>query len=199
MPYHKQLAKDKIIKNLIKEQGAFEIKKKNNILLAMCSSVISQQLSTKVADVIFNRFLALFETKNPKAIDIAAIPLEELRRIGLSNAKANYIKNVCGFFVANKLTDAKLHKMSNAELIDLLTQIKGIGQWTVEMILMFTLAREDVFSSGDYGIQKAMVKLYNIEYSNKKELLQKMMAISEFWIPYRSYACLHLWKHLNNK
>lgn len=197
MPYRKHLSKDKVLKGLIKKHGAHNFELQKNILLSVCRSIIGQQLSTKVAKVIFNRFLELFKNKNPKAKDILAIPTETLRGIGLSNAKAAYIKNVCDFFIANKLTDARLHKMSDDELFELLTQIKGIGRWTVEMLLMFTMAREDVFSAGDLGIQKAMTELYQIEYSSKKELTQKMMYLSRQWSPYRSYACWHLWRHLD--
>lgn len=172
---------------------------KTNILLAVCRSIIGQQLSTRVAKVIYERFLTLFKNGNPKAGDILTVPNETLRSIGLSNAKVTYIKNVCDFFIERKLTDAKLRKMSNEQLFELLTQIKGIGKWTVEMILMFTMAREDVFSVGDLGIQKAMIDLYKIEYSNSKELAQKMLLLSESWSPYRSFACWHLWRHLDNK
>lgn len=199
MPYRKHLSKDKVLKNLIKEHGPHVLELKTNILLAVCRSIIGQQLSTRVAKVIYERFLTLFKNGNPKAGDILTVPNETLRSIGLSNAKVTYIKNVCDFFIERKLTDAKLRKMSNEQLFELLTQIKGIGKWTVEMILMFTMAREDVFSVGDLGIQKAMIDLYKIEYSNSKELAQKMLLLSESWSPYRSFACWHLWRHLDNK
>lgn len=199
VPYRKHLSKDKVLKNLIKAHGPHELELKNNVLLALCRSIIGQQLSTKVARVIFDRFLSLFKNKNPKATDILAIPDETLRGIGLSNAKVAYVKNVCEFFIANKLTDSKLHQMNDEDLFELFTQIKGVGRWTVEMILMFTMAREDVFSPGDLGIQKAMVDLYKIEYSNPRDLHKKMMALSESWSPYRSFACWHLWRHLDGK
>ena len=197
MPYRKHLSKDKILKALVKNHDGFEVSRKNNILLFVCDSIIGQQLSIKVAAVIFQRFLTLFKTKKPKAKDILAVSHEELRAIGLSNSKAVYIKNACTFFVENKLTDAKLHRMSNEEILELLTQIKGIGMWTVEMILMFAMGREDVFSSGDLGLQRAMAKLYNIEHHNKKDLEQKMHAIATNWSPYRTYACLYLWKYFD--
>jgi len=199
LPYRKHLNKDRVLKVLFKKHGLYTLEIKKNILLSVCQTVIGQQLSTKVARVIFERFLTLFNTSNPKATDILAIPNEVLRGIGLSNAKANYVKNVCDFFIENKLTDAKLHKLSNEQLFDLLTQIKGIGRWTVEMILMFTMGREDIFSPGDLGIQKAMIELYEIEYNHSKELTQKMLYISQSWSPYRSYACLHLWRYLDNE
>jgi DNA-3-methyladenine glycosylase II len=84
--------------------------------------------------------------------------------------------------------------MSNEEVIDLLTQIKGVGKWTVEMLLMFTLGREDVFAPDDYGIQTAMKKIYRLNDGNKKELKEKMEKIAAKWSPYRTYACLHLWQ-----
>lgn len=84
--------------------------------------------------------------------------------------------------------------LSNDEIIDLLTQIKGVGKWTVEMLLMFTLAREDVFAVDDLGIQQAMMKAYKIPAEDKKLLKEKMLKISLKWKPYRTYACMHLWK-----
>ncbi|RYY62481.1 MAG: DNA-3-methyladenine glycosylase 2 family protein, partial [Chitinophagaceae bacterium] len=84
-------------------------------------------------------------------------------------------------------------KMSDEEVIELLTQIKGVGRWTVEMLLMFTLGREDVFAVDDYGIQVAMKKLYKLDDSNKKEFKLKMQSIASKWAPYRTYACRHLW------
>ena len=197
MPYRKHLNKDKVLKALVKQQGHHVIDKKKNICLQLCASVMSQQLSTKVAAIIFSRFLQLFKTKTPKPQDILAVPHETLRGIGLSNAKALYIKNICRFFIDNKLTDAKLDKLGNEELMALLTRIKGVGQWTVEMLLMFALGREDVFSAGDFGVQKAMIRLYQIEYASSKELAMKMILIAERWSPYRTYACRHLWKYLD--
>jgi DNA-3-methyladenine glycosylase II len=88
--------------------------------------------------------------------------------------------------------------MSNEEIIDLLTQIKGVGKWTVEMLLMFTLGREDIFSVDDYGIQVAMKNIYKLDDSNKKALRENMLKISKKWAPYRTYACLHLWHWKDN-
>ena len=88
--------------------------------------------------------------------------------------------------------------MSNEEVIDLLVQIKGIGKWSVEMLLMFTLGREDVFAVDDLGIQQAMSKLYKLEHLDKKSLKEKMLKLSAKWSPYRTYACLHLWKWKDN-
>lgn len=197
MPYRKHLSKDKILKDVVKKHGQQTIIIRKNVCLQICASITSQQLSTKVAAVIYDRFLNLFTTKSPKPKDILAATHEQLRSIGLSNAKATYIKNVCNFFIENNITDSKIYKMSNDELLTLLTQIKGVGKWTVEMILMFSLAREDVFSITDLGLQKAMIQLYDIKYKNQKELFEKMILIAEKWSPYRSYACKYLWRYLD--
>lgn len=185
------------MKALVKAQGVYIIEPKKNVCLQLCASIMSQQLSTKVAAVIFSRFLGLFKSKSPKPADILEVPHETLRSIGLSNAKALYVKNVGNFFMEHRLTDAKLYKMSNEEVLSLLTQIKGVGQWTVEMLLMFTLARPDVFSTGDLGLQKAIIKLYNVEFTSQKELLEKMNLIAANWSPYRTYACRYLWRALD--
>jgi DNA-3-methyladenine glycosylase II len=159
---------------------------------------MSQQLSTKVADVIQQRFLALYPRKKPSIQQVLDTPFDVLRSIGLSNAKTNYVINVCTFFKEEKITDARLHQMSNEALIAYLTQIKGVGQWTVEMILMFTLGREDVLALDDLGIQQGMAKLYGLDTSNKKLLKEKMLQHSKKWSPYRTYACRYIWGWKDN-
>jgi DNA-3-methyladenine glycosylase II len=159
---------------------------------------MSQQLSTRVAKVIYHRFLDLYSGKEPAPEQIVSTPFEKLRAIGLSNAKTQYVLNVAQFAIDHKLTDQKLKKMSNEEIIELLTQIKGVGRWTVEMLLMFTLGREDLFSADDYGIQTAMKKIYKLDDRSKKEFREKMLKISQKWAPYRTYACLHLWHWKDN-
>ena len=193
MPHLLHLSKDKKLGKIISSQEKYLLKKRNHVHLHICASIISQQLSTKVAAVIYARFLALFSKKNPGPKDIVAMPFDQLRSIGLSNAKTNYVLNVCNFFIENKLTDARLHKMDNEELIDFLTQIKGVGRWTAEMILMFTLGREDVFAVDDLGIQQSMCKLYKIDATDKKAMKLQMLKISSKWSPYRTYACRYLW------
>lgn len=193
MPHFIHLSKDKKFKKILELQERFTLVKRKNIHLHLCNSIMSQQLSTKVADVFQKRFLNLYGNKNPTAEQIAATDFETLRAIGLSNAKANYVLNVSRFFIEEKITDTRLHKMSNEELIPYLTQIKGVGQWTVEMILMFTLGREDVFAVDDLGIQQAMCKLYKIDATDKKAMKEKMLSISKKWSPYRTYACRYLW------
>jgi len=198
MEYINHLSKDKKLAKLINGSEPFELKFHKNICLRLCASIMSQQLSTKVAKVIYHRFLELYGGEEPTPEQIVATPFERLRAIGLSNAKTQYVLNVAQFAIDHQLTDKKLKKMSNEEIIELLTQIKGVGRWTVEMLLMFTLGREDLFSVDDYGIQSAMKKLYKLDDSNKKEFKEKMLKISGKWSPYRTYACLHLWHWKDN-
>ena len=193
MPHIDHLKKDKKLAKIISFQEKYMLAKRNNVHLHICASIISQQLSTKVAAVIYARFLTLFSKINPSPKDIVAVPFDELKSIGLSNAKTNYVINVCNFFIENKITDARLHKMEDEELIEFLTQIKGVGRWTAEMILMFTLGREDVFAVDDLGIQQAICKLYTIDATDKKVMKQQMLKISAKWSPYRTYACRYLW------
>ena len=199
MQHLTHLSKDKKLHKIIVLQEPQILRHKKNIYLYLCASIMSQQLSTKVADVIYKRFLALYGKKTPTAPAIAATPFETLRGIGLSNAKAKYVHNVCAFFIEHKITDARLHKMSDEELVDFLTQIKGVGRWTAEMVLMFALGREDVFAVDDLGIQQAMAKLYKLDTADKKAFREKMNTIASKWKPYRTYACRYLWSWKDTK
>lgn len=160
---------------------------------------MSQQLSTKVADVFYRRFLLLFDGKEPTATQIADTPFETLRGIGLSNAKANYILNVAHYFIEHKITDKQLYNMTNEEVMELLLPIKGVGKWTVEMLLMFTLGHEDVFPPDDLGIQQAIAMIYKLDMTDKKAFREKMLKISAKWSPYRTHACFYLWRYKDAK
>jgi DNA-3-methyladenine glycosylase II len=120
------LNKDKKLRTIIATQSPIVIAKQKNIYLVLCFSIISQQLSTKVAKVIQERFLNLFDSKTPSLTDIINTPFDTLKSVGLSHAKTNYLLNVCQYFIDNKLTDAKLHKMNDQEILDCLKEIKGV-------------------------------------------------------------------------
>lgn len=192
------LSKDKKLKKIIDAQPAFVLEKRNKVYLRLCASILSQQLSTQVSKVLYKRFLALYNGKDPTAKQILETPAETFRSIGFSNSKASYVHNVCRFFIEHKITDSQLHQMENKDVIELLTQIKGVGKWTVEMILMFTLGREDVFAMDDLGLKQSVIKLYNIKETDKKLLYQKIEKISLKWSPYRTYASRYLWNWKDN-
>jgi len=194
MDYFRHLCKDQFLRKILQKADTIELKKHENICTWLCASIISQQLSTKVAKIIHGRFLDLYGEKEPSASQILDTPFEKLSGIGMSNSKVSYVKNVALFEIEHGLKPAFLDRMTNDEVRRYLLQIKGVGNWTVEMLLIFAMAREDVFSCGDLGIQKAMIELYSLSEHQTKELQNEMMAIAENWRPYRTFACLHLWK-----
>lgn len=198
MHYIPHLSKDRKLKKLLDNGEPHQLKKRKNICTYLCASIMSQQLSTKVATVIHNRFLALYGGKEPSPQQILDTAFENLRGIGLSNAKVNYVKNVAQFEIESGMDAKKLQKMNNEEVIEYLVQIKGVGRWTVEMLLMFALGREDVFAVDDLGIQNAMIRLYKLDTKDKKKLREQLLDISSKWAPYRTYACLHLWRWKDN-
>ncbi len=193
--YFEHLSRDKKLKPIIESQGPFKLRKRKNPALHLCASIMSQQLSTRVADVIYGRFIDLFDDTNPGPEQILRIPAPTLRSIGLSNAKVSYVHNVARFSLEHGLETKQLKKMDNEEAITYLTQIKGVGRWTAEMLLMFTMGREDLFAADDLGIQLAMKKLYSIRTDDKKILRAKIVRKAESWRPYRTYACMHLWRY----
>jgi len=155
-------------------------------------SIVSQQLSTKAAATIYDRFLALFENKMPTPDQIKKQSDAQLRAVGLSGQKSAYIRNVVDHFDANNLYTRNWDNYSDDEIIDELTKIKGVGKWTVEMILMFSLHRPDVLPLDDLIIRNSMISFYNIT-SEKKQQVLDLTQIAEKWRPYRSYACRYLW------
>jgi DNA-3-methyladenine glycosylase II len=193
MSYKRKLGRDPKIKALLKNKIVIP-EKTSNITISLVGSIMSQQLSIQVAKVMYARFLELFEGKRPSADEILLLPVERIRGIGISQSKATYIHNVAEFISSRKITARKLQKMTDEEIIELLTEIKGVGRWTVEMLLIFGLGREDVFAVDDLGIQKAMIEIFKLHDLSKKELRLKMMELSKRWSPYRTYVCLHMWK-----
>ena len=198
MHYRSHLSIDKKLKRILDETEPHQLKKRKNICIYLCASIMSQQLSTKVADVIYKRFIELYNGKEPTPQQILDTPFEKLRGIGLSNAKVGYVQNVALFEIEFGMNTKKLSKMSNEEVIDYLIVIKGVGRWTIEMLLMFALGREDVFAVDDLGIQNAMISLYKLDNTDKKQLKEDMLRLSKKWSPYRTYACVHLWRWKDN-
>ena len=198
MHYIPHLSRDKKLKKLLEAGQPHKLVKRKNICTYLCASIMSQQLSTKVSDVIYKRFISLYGGKEPTAQQILDTPSEILRGIGLSNAKVSYVKNVAQFETESGMAAKKLNKMTDEEVIEYLIVIKGVGRWTIEMLLMFALGREDVFAVDDLGIQNAMIRLYKLNNSDKKKLKEDMLRLSSKWSPYRTYACVHLWQWKDN-
>jgi DNA-3-methyladenine glycosylase II len=192
--FKKHLAKDPKFKPLLKQQIVIPRKQKN-ITMQLVSSILAQQLSTQVARVMHKRFLELFDGKVPSAQKILKLSVAKIKAIGISQKKAEYIQHVAQFMVEHKLTDRQLMQMEDEDIIDTLIQIKGVGRWTVEMLLIFGLGREDVFALDDLGVQKGVQRMYKLEQLKGRKLKERMLEISLKWSPYRSYACLYLWNY----
>lgn len=190
---YKILTKDPVMKKIIKVSGKLEHGKQTDVYFSMLRSIASQQLSVKAADTIFNRFLDLFPGRDPLPQKVKKIDIEKLRAAGLSYSKGQYLKNIAEFAGTHGLEYKILNKMEDHELIAYLTQIKGVGRWTAEMILMFTMNRPDVLPVDDLGIKNAMKNLYKLNSEGKK-LIVEMEEVSEMWRPYRTLACRHLWR-----
>lgn len=193
-PWVAHLSRDKRMAKLIAEQGPRrKLKKHHNLTMRLYAAILSQQLSTRVAEIIYRRFLDLYGKEEPTPRQVLATPHEIFRSIGLSNAKATYVKHIAEFALEKGLDARRLSKLSDEEVIQYLLPIKGVGRWTAEMLLIFTLGREDVFAPDDLGLQQAMARIYRLDPSDKKQLRADMLRISARWSPYRSYACLYLW------
>ncbi len=195
---YKALKSDPVMKEVIRFTGRLEEVGHKDLFTSLLRSIVGQQLSGKAADTIWSRFIALFPRKKPTADALLAIDIELLRGAGLSYQKAGYLKNIALFSKEQTLDYRKLHTKTDEELIEYLTSIKGVGKWTVEMILIFTLNRQDVFPLDDLGIQQAMVKLFNLRKTGK-ELKKEMLKRSAVWAPYRSLATRHLWNWKDNQ
>lgn len=197
MHYISHLSRDAHMKKLIREHGHFTLKKKKKLWLYLCYSIMSQQLSSKVATIIKERFLDLYGGE-PEPEQVIEMPFAQLRNIGLSNAKVHYIQNVARFQLEHGLEHKKLGKMNNEEVIEYVTQIKGVGRWTAEMMLMFALCREDLFALDDLGLRNAVKGIYGLKHRKKKTEDTAILKIAEKWSPYRTYACLYLWHWKDN-
>lgn len=155
----------------------------------LVESIICQQLSDKAGATIFARFQTLFPNKKISARAILKLPDKNIRAVGPSWSKVSYIKNVA----KAGLNFQALQSLDDTQIIQELTKIKGIGPWTAEMFLMFSLGRPDVFSFGDLGLRRAIRKLYNLRKEPKRK---RLVQISKKWSPYRSYAARILWRSL---
>jgi DNA-3-methyladenine glycosylase II len=194
---YKHLRKDPKLKEIIRQTGKLEPAHQKDLFTSLLSAIVSQQLSTKAAATIWNRFVQLFPDEQPTAMAIIKIDIEQLRAAGLSYQKGGYLKNIATFSLENTLEYKRLYRKSDDDLIDYLSSIKGVGRWTAEMILMFNLNRPDVLPVDDLGIQQAMTKLYDIPFKGK-EMKAEMIRISLAWKPYRSLASRHLWRWKDN-
>ena len=187
---------DPVMARLIGASGPLQLTAHTDYFFTLLDSIASQQLSSKVAAVIVNRLRALVPDKEvPDAESILALPDQTLRDTGLSWSKVSYVKDLAHRVVTGQLDLAHIAQMEDEDVIKQLIAVKGIGRWTAEMFLIFSLARPDVLAVDDYGLRAAMMRLYNLPEMPKPAVMRE---IGEPWRPYRSYASLYLWRGHDN-
>ena len=186
------LKQDPNLVKIINRIGNYQIKKRNNHFAVLVESIISQQLASAAAEAIFARFKKLYP-KFPTADHILNTKDAKLRSVGLSGMKIEYLKDLAQKIEDKKLKMRSLSKMSDDEIIEHLTQVKGIGRWTAEMFLIFSLGRLDVLPTGDLGLRKGVQMAFSLSELPKPKEVEE---IGMRWKPYRSVATWYLWKSL---
>jgi len=193
----KHLSRDKHLGKFIRNYGPLKFRRKHTQepFQALCESIIYQQISNSAATSILRRFVALFpNTTFPSPEDVIKIKTEKLRGAGLSGQKAAYLKDLAAKFKDGTINPKLFSTMSDAEIIEHVVAVKGIGEWTAHMFLMFTLARPDVLPTGDLGIQKGFQKLFGLK---KKPSPKQMQKLAESWAGHRTVASMYLWRLLD--
>ena len=188
----KYLSRDNDLKTLIDHFGVITLKRRRNYFKSLLRSIIYQQLSSKAAGTIENRFLELYNaSRYPSPEEVLKTPAEVIQNVGISRMKTEYIRGLAKVIVDRDIRLDKLTELSNDEVGTVLKQVRGIGQWTVDMFLIFSLNRPDVFPLNDLGIQKGlMLFLGRAKYLDR----ESMLSYSEKWKPYRTLVSLYLWK-----
>lgn len=190
---------DSLLAQVIAEAPLPDIVPHKNYYQKLVESIISQQLSVKAAATILRRFIELFDDENFPAPDqILAKTVDELRSVGLSRQKISYIQDIARRVIDGSVQFNHLDALSNEAIVSELTKIKGVGEWTVHMFLIFCMGRLDVLPTGDLGIKNAARTVYGLSEKPTAEVLQKI-AIDQCWHPYESVASWYLWYSLDNK
>lgn len=188
---------DPILAPVITKFGLCPIRPHREYYRALTGEIIGQQLSVKAAASIRKRFEALFGDTFPEPAAILQKSVEELRSAGLSQSKANYIRDLAQHIVEGTVRFDHLDSLDNEAVIKELTDVKGIGGWTVHMFLMFCMGRSDILAYGDLGIRNAVKKLYDLPSAPTPQEVQAIAA-ARHWHPYETIACWYLWESLEN-
>jgi len=185
-------SRDAVVASLIDTYGPCKLDATRDHFQLMLGTVISQQLSTKAAQSIYNRLVqelgAGGRLLRPK--QILAATDEQLLGVGLSRSKVAYVRNVARAFASRRMGPGSFAALSDEEVVEKLTAIKGIGEWSAHMFLIFGLSRLDVFPVGDLGLRNAIVKSYRLR---KNPTLKRLHRIGDAWRPYRTIGSLYLW------
>ena len=191
------LKRDKIMQVLINKYGRPDFNPGQDYFQSLFRSIVFQQLSGEAAQTIYKRLVNLIaETSNLCPNEVLKLDKDDMRKAGLSFQKINYVRNLADYFENNSFKKKDVERMTDEEISKELTQIKGIGQWTVDMFLMFTLNRPDILPYKDLGIQKGIMKILNKKILPSKK---EMENCSKKWRPFRTIACWYLWRMTDDK
>jgi DNA-3-methyladenine glycosylase II len=186
---------DPVLRAIIERIGPFRMEYGPPEFHSLAEAIVYQQLNGKAAVSIFNRFAQLAgEPLTPEGI--LKLTDAQMRSVGLSKQKSSYLRDMAQRATSGQLDFSKLHEMSDEDVIKHLTQVRGVGVWTAQMFLMFTLKRPNVLPTGDFGVQMAIKKHYNKRKLPKPAQMEKL---AKPWEPYRSIACWYLWKSMDVK
>jgi DNA-3-methyladenine glycosylase II len=189
---------DPILALLIERHGPCQLTPHTDYYRQLVRSIIGQQLSVKAAATIYQRFLDLFGGSMPEPEQILATDTEALRKLGCSYSKANYIKDLAQHIVDGRLDLDHIATLPNPTIIEQLVSVKGIGEWSAHMFMMFSLGRLDILPTGDLGVRKAMMQLYDLPELPQPTAMHKL-ALERGWTPYQSVASWYLWRSLDNE
>jgi DNA-3-methyladenine glycosylase II len=192
---------DEVMARLVDEHGRLvraDLKRERpgDAYGALLRSIVGQQLSTKAAATIYRRMLDLFDGHAPTPTQLLAVDPDKIRAAGLSRPKINYLRDLADHVEKGELELENLDELPDEQVIEQLTAVKGIGEWSAHMFLMFHLGRPDILPVGDQGIRRAVQVQYGLRKIPDPKRLEK---IARPWRPYRTLACLYLWSSLDNK
>lgn len=197
LPYDAETARrhiakrDPVMRAIVKAVGPYTIEVRGQPYESLMRAILYQQLSGTAAGAIERRFLGLFGGRIPKPPELEAVSDEDLRGTGVSRQKAGYLRSLAEHFERGHLTDRQIMRLSDDEVIEAVTAIKGIGRWTADMLLLFCLGRPDVLPVGDLGVRSSMKAAYGLD---ELPTPAEMEAIAEPWRPYRSAGTWYLWR-----
>ena len=191
------LKKDKNMQDLINKFGRPDFNQGQDFFQSLLRSIVFQQLSGKAAQTIYERLVSLIpKNSNLCPNEVLKLDKDEMRKAGLSFQKINYVRNLADYFENNSFQKKDVKEMTDEEISRELIQVKGIGQWTVDMFLMFTLNRADILPFTDLGIQKGIMKYLKMKNLPSKKIMENC---SRKWRPYRTIACWYLWRIADDK
>ncbi len=185
---------DPVMAAVVRRTGPFALKQNKKYFIVLCQAIVSQQISTRAAETIARRFHALFDGKVPTPARVATLTEERLRSAGLSRQKSSYILDLGQRFLDKSIQTRSFHALSNDEIVSQLTEVRGVGRWTAEMFLIFSLNRMDVLPVDDLGFRAGLKSIYNMKALPDAKRIRVM---AKKWRPYETAAAWYAWRSLN--